>query len=281
VVEGKIDVSVIVAVRNGAETLAQCIDSVLKQTGCDVELIIVDALSEDGTQEIIESYGDAIATYIREADTGIYDAWNKALKVARGEWCSFLGADDYYLEPISVATLLKTARCPGPIPVFVYGGILRTGGPEPYVIHPDPPDVLAYLRSGDMLPHPGSLHRVGALRAIGDFDDSFRIAGDYAAVLQLIANGAARRCPEITTAMALGGISSDWQYARVSAGEKFRILRAERGALFAMRFVGTQHSIRIIGRIVEQATIAVFGQERGTAWLIRLRRLIGRPPKLI
>lgn len=68
------DVSVIVAVRNGASTLSQCIDSVLAQTGCTVALIVVDGMSTDATAEIVSGYGDRVTYSIREPDVGIYDA---------------------------------------------------------------------------------------------------------------------------------------------------------------------------------------------------------------
>ena len=64
----------------------------------DVEILIVDGGSTDSTMEIVKSYGVSIDYSISEKDQGIYDAWNKALKVAQGEWVMFLGADDYILS---------------------------------------------------------------------------------------------------------------------------------------------------------------------------------------
>lgn len=278
--EGGIDVSVIVAVRNGAGTFAQCIDSVLAQTGCRVELIIVDALSDDGTQQIVESYGNAVASYIREADRGIYDAWNKALAVARGDWCSFLGADDYYVNEQSVATLLRCAGESAGKPVFVFGGVLRTGGAEDYVVHPDPPDALAYLRSGRMLPHQGFLHHLGSLRSIGGFDASFRILGDFDAVLELAKVGAVRRADAVVTVMRIGGISSSWKGQRRRHSERWRILQREIGIRAALPVVAGPAILEYVGYAIEGVLLSVLGRRQGLASTLALRRRFGGVPRI-
>ncbi len=99
-------VSVITAVRNGERTLEQTILSVLHQTFANVEYIIVDGASTDGTLDLIAKYDYQIKSgdfpnisfcYISEPDKGVYDAWNKALKLATGEWICFLGSDDLLL----------------------------------------------------------------------------------------------------------------------------------------------------------------------------------------
>lgn len=279
--EESVDVSVIVAVRNGVATLAQCIDSVLAQTCCAVELIIVDALSDDGTQEIVESYGAAIATSIREADRGIYDAWNKALPVARGDWCAFLGADDYYMHDKSVATLLRCASESTVAPVFVYGGVLRTGGVEDFVAHPDPPDLIAHLRSGKMLPHQGVLHHLAVLRSVGGFDASFRIMGDLDAVLKLARLGAVRRCDDVVTVMRIGGVSSAWEARKTAARERFRIVREERGPLIARIHRIRTRILQMIGRAFERGLLMVLSERAAIALILRARRATGRPPKML
>ncbi len=279
--EERVDVSIIVAVRNGSATIAQCIDSVLGQTGCAVEVIVVDALSDDGTEEIVDSYGDAIATSIREADSGIYDAWNKALAAARGEWCAFLGSDDYYRDDSSVANLIACARRSAEPPVFVYGGVIRTGGAQDYVLHPDPKDPVKYLHGGNMLPHPGALHRVEALQRIGGFDASFRISGDRDALHRLLKVGQAARCSSIVTVMRVGGVSSDPDMLRLAATEGYRIMHRERGIVVAAWHYLCRRSSQVVGEAVERSVLMLVGDRLGLRVLLALRRAIGRPPKLI
>lgn len=265
---------------NGAKTLTQCIESVLAQTGCKVEPIIVVALSDDGTREIVESYGAAIATSIREADRGIYDAWNKALAVARGEWCAFLGADDYYMDGRSVHALLGCASESVETPVFVYGGLLRIGGAEKYVMHPDPPDSRAYLRSGSMLPHPGSLHHLGSLRSIGGFDASFRIAGDFDAVSRLLDVGRSCRCEAVVTVMRIGGVSSDWAFHRSRHRERFVVLRKRAPLVVAILRTATPMALELFGQLVETTALGLLGPQRGERAVIAMRRRLGRAPRL-
>jgi len=89
--------SIIIATYNSANTLAEAIQSVLQQTLKDFELIIIDGKSSDGTLEIIKSYEKEITYWISEKDKGVYDAWNKGIKIAKGEWICFLGSDDIML----------------------------------------------------------------------------------------------------------------------------------------------------------------------------------------
>lgn len=87
-------VSIITVVYNGVSTLEKTIQSVVNQTYENVEYIIIDGGSTDGTLDIIKKYEDKINYWVSEEDKGIYDAMNKGIKVAKGDWIYFLGADD-------------------------------------------------------------------------------------------------------------------------------------------------------------------------------------------
>lgn len=274
-----IDVSVIVAVRNGADTLRQCIESAARQSACRTEVLVIDAMSEDGTEAVVRSFGSKIGVYIREPDSGIYDAWNKALRVACGSWCIFLGADDYFLSDDSLSRILECARSARPRPAIVHGGIIRTGGVSDYEIHPDPANALEFLRSGRMLPHQGMLHCTDALRGIGGFDADFSVLGDVDAALRLLVNGRAVRCPSVVVAMRIGGISTAWDSQRLIAAEKFRLLRRERGMAFALGFYVFTRSAQSLARSAERILLRLLGAERGVRCILRVRRVLGRPSK--
>jgi len=92
-------VSVLTVVRNGAATLHKAIESVIHQLGDNAEYIVVDGASTDGTLAIVREYERHIAYWSSEPDRGIYDAMNKALAAARGDWVIFIGADDQ-LKPV-------------------------------------------------------------------------------------------------------------------------------------------------------------------------------------
>ncbi|MEB0262778.1 MULTISPECIES: glycosyltransferase family 2 protein [unclassified Mucilaginibacter] len=117
--------SIIVVTYNAAKTLQTCLDSVFMQTYPNLELIVIDGNSTDGTQEILKANTDKITNWKSEPDSGIYDAMTKALAQAKGEWIYFLGADDELLPDFS-AMALELAN-----PNFVYYGSVLTRGLEP------------------------------------------------------------------------------------------------------------------------------------------------------
>lgn len=89
-------VSIITVCYNAAATLANTIESIINQTYDNIEYIIIDGGSTDGTLQIIKSYSDKIAYWKSESDKGIYDAMNKGLKYATGEWIGFMNSGDKY-----------------------------------------------------------------------------------------------------------------------------------------------------------------------------------------
>lgn len=94
----EIKISVITVCYNAADTLEKTIQSVLGQTYRNIEYIIIDGGSTDGTVEIIRRYADRLGYWVSEPDGGIYDAMNKGIERATGEWILFLGADDILLD---------------------------------------------------------------------------------------------------------------------------------------------------------------------------------------
>jgi len=91
-------VSVIIPVLNGVSHLECAIKSVIDQKYSNIELIVIDGNSIDGTVDIIKRYEDRIACWISEPDNGIYDAMNKGVRLSHGEWVYFMGADDVLLN---------------------------------------------------------------------------------------------------------------------------------------------------------------------------------------
>mgnify|MGYP000879204493 CR=1 FL=1 len=94
-------ISIVCVTMNAAKYISGCIDSILSQSYQNIEIVIFDGNSSDGTQAIIESYGDKISFFRCESDSGVYDAMNKALDHISGKWVYFLGADDRLLPEFS------------------------------------------------------------------------------------------------------------------------------------------------------------------------------------
>lgn len=98
-------ISIVTVVRNGAATIAATLDSVRIQRQVDVEHLIIDGASSDGTVDIIKANESEQLRWISEPDQGIYDAMNKGISLARGEWLLFLGADDVLADPNVLADI--------------------------------------------------------------------------------------------------------------------------------------------------------------------------------
>lgn len=86
--------SIIIPTYNSSVTIHRCIESVVNQTYKDIEILIIDGVSQDATLDIVRTFNDVRITILSEPDKGIYDAMNKGVKKSKGEWLYFLGSDD-------------------------------------------------------------------------------------------------------------------------------------------------------------------------------------------
>ncbi|CFV22452.1 glycosyltransferase family 2 protein [Yersinia pseudotuberculosis] len=121
-------VSIIIATYNVEKCISRCLDSILKQSYENFEVIIMDGASTDNSIEIIKSYNDPRLRIFSEPDNGIYDAWNKGLEKSKGNWIAFIGADDKYSSEESLALLIQAIPLSNNAPV-IYGKI-ENEGPE-------------------------------------------------------------------------------------------------------------------------------------------------------
>ena len=99
-------VSIITVCYNRKTTIAQAIDSVLNQNYPNIEYIIIDGNSTDGTQEIIESYQNKISLYISEPDQGMYDAINKGITLATGDIIGLMHSDDEFYDKSAISKIV-------------------------------------------------------------------------------------------------------------------------------------------------------------------------------
>ncbi len=118
-------ISIITVVYNSKEMLEQSILSVLKQSYKNIEHIVVDGGSNDGTLNIINSYNDSITKWVSEKDKGIYDAMNKGIKLAKGEYIGFLNAGDLYCYKNTLSELFS--NIPSSIDI-IYGDMILSNG---------------------------------------------------------------------------------------------------------------------------------------------------------
>lgn len=204
-------ISIIVAVFNGKHTLQQCIDSIAEQTYSNKEVIVIDGGSRDGTVDLLRGSSKQFSYWVSEPDKGIYNAWNKALAQARGEWICFLGADDFFVDENVLSRMASHLISAYPGFRIVYGqtAIVDDAGRELYTVGEPWEDVRKRFLGVMCIPHPGSMHHRSLFADFGRFDESFRIAGDYEFLLRELKRGNALFVPDVAlVAMRQGGVSS-------------------------------------------------------------------------
>jgi glycosyltransferase involved in cell wall biosynthesis len=203
-------ITVIVAVYNAALTLQKCLDSIASQTYPNMELIVMDGGSEDATLQILRENATKITFWESAPDNGIYDAWNRALKHATGDWICFLGADDYLWNETVFERIEPYLRMPEKARV-VYGRVAvvnKLGQVSRYDGRPWEEVRRAFAHTM-AIPHTGLMHHKSLFADHGLFDDSFRIAADYDFLMRELRTRDALYAPDvITVAMRHGGTSN-------------------------------------------------------------------------
>ncbi len=206
-------ISVIIAVYNGERYLEQTIQSVLGQTYAQVELIVIDGGSKDRTTDILKSYNDKIHYWISEKDKGVYDAWNKALKQANGEWITFLGADDFFWKPsvlenmVNHLALAKENNCR-----YVYGNVNLLSGKGSIISTLGQPweESRKKIFHRMTVVHCASFHHQSLFSEHGLFNTQFKIAGDYEFLLREFIKGRdAYYVNQTIAGMRAGGLSAN------------------------------------------------------------------------
>jgi len=199
-----IQVTVVIATRNCASSLQRCIDSIAAQADVRIETIVIDGASADATPRLLaeNKARGAIADFVSEPDSGVYSAFNKGVRRARGEWITFLGCDDVFHDRFVLRDLLAAAS--GRV---VYGKVNLVSASGEVVDTVGGPWSREVFQQGVSLPHPGCLHHRSLFEARGLFDESYRIAGDYELLLRELLHSEPRFVDRVLVDMRLGGLS--------------------------------------------------------------------------
>lgn len=225
-------VTIITAVYNGSAVISRCIESVRKQTYPNIEYIVVDGASRDGTLDAIQAAGPVVTRLISEPDKGVYDAMNKGIDAATGDIIGFLNADDMLAGADVIAAIAQAFE--NPQTTVVYGNLTMVdaekGTPVRYWKPGEYRPWLLY--AGWHPPHPAFYCRAAMLKAEGKYNLRYRIAADIDAmsrVLRACMPGAVRYLPREIVRMQAGGMSN----ANLRA-----ILRGNLEHFFSMRQQG-------------------------------------------
>jgi len=204
-------ISIITATYNSERDIERCINSVLNQTYTNIEYIIVDGVSKDTTVDIIKRFkNNNIINWISEPDTGVYDAWNKGIDLARGTWIAFIGSDDLlypdamqnYVDHLNNSTRKVDFISSRMHVVNKNGTILRTLG-------------WAWnwkaSRRENNIAHPGALHSKKLLIESNKYNTEYKIVGDYELMLRAGPDLKTDFMDKVTLKMQIGGLSDSYK----------------------------------------------------------------------
>jgi glycosyltransferase involved in cell wall biosynthesis len=165
-------ISVIIVVYNAKETIKSTIDSILAQIYKNIEIVIIDGGSNDGTIDIVNSYSTKINYFITEKDNGVYDAMNKGISASKGEWIFFLGADDTLFNE-NVLTSIFIYNPYSEID-FLYGDVVLTSNQKVYG------GERTYMSLVEKnICHQSIFYKRTVFDKIGNYNLNYKILGDF------------------------------------------------------------------------------------------------------
>lgn len=197
---------------NAADTIESTINSVLSQDYNDIEYIVIDGNSSDGTLDIIKKYDSKITKWISEKDKGIYDAMNKGIQFATGDIIGILNADDLYASSTVISKIVNK---------FIYTNSDAVYGDLKYVLKNDINKTIRFWKSGEykegkflkgwMPPHPTFFVKKDLYDQYGLYRIDMPSAADYELMLRLIHKYKIKVAylPELITFMREGGVSNN------------------------------------------------------------------------
>lgn len=185
-------ISIITVCKNSEQYIAETIESVLHQTYKDIEYIIIDGDSTDSTREIINQYIDRITLFISEPDNGMYDAINKGLQLATGEYIQVLNSDDVLITPDTIEQVAASIE-KGNYDYY-YGNItkLKDGYQKRVKLFQISRKLLLYSTHGTLVSHPCLFISKELNDRIGGYDTRYRYASDFDYILRAMATGESR-----------------------------------------------------------------------------------------
>jgi glycosyltransferase involved in cell wall biosynthesis len=216
-------ISIITVSCNSAKTIKDTIESIISQDYENIEYIIIDGGSTDGTVDIIKKYADKISYFVSEPDKGIYDAMNKGIKAANGDIVGILNSDDFYPNNYILSIVSKAFSknsCDAVYGDLVYVDKINISKINRYWQAGE--YTTSKIKNGWMLPHPTFFVKKRFYNKYGLYNTEFKSAADYEMILKLLYkhNINVIYIPMILVKMREGGISNINLWNRIRANKE-------------------------------------------------------------
>lgn len=209
-------ITIITSTFNAAAHLPWTLASIREQTYPYIQWIVADGASTDGTTGLLEQNEDIIDIWFSEPDSGIYDAWNKALKYAKGQWVQFIGAGDELASMGCIEHLALTLARAHPEHDLVYGKVQMIRESDRQAVQEKGCPWASYCGKWTFFrpalpPHPGVFHHISLFGESCPFDTRFKIAADSHFLLKSAQNKRPLFVDYLVDRMPLGGVSGSIQ----------------------------------------------------------------------
>lgn len=222
-------ISIITVNRNNAAGLRRTLASTTEQSYAEFEHLVVDGASTDGSTAVMSEFHDKLAHAVSERDTGIYNAMNKGIAAARGEFLLFLNSGDHLLDAESLGTAAKHL---GEHDLCYFDLEIRDAGtrnvvPGRVLQYPDVLRLSHFVASS--LPHPACFIRRSLFERFGGYDESLKICADWKAFVLWVCK---HRCtykhvPQTLSVFYADGLSSHAASRGTIEAERQQVLGAE------------------------------------------------------
>jgi glycosyltransferase involved in cell wall biosynthesis len=237
--------SIVTVVYNNEEKIRDCLDSVYVQDFDNYEHLIIDGNSSDSTLSIIKSHANEKIQYYSEADDGLYDAMNKGINLARGEYLLFLNSDDRLRDDTCLSRLASISKG---VDVLFSGIQYFNGRTDDWL----PSDMLllglSSLRKGCVPAHPGCLVK---REIIPMFNLDYRVASDFKWICEVLSNNCFVAINKnVVVYMDAEGMSAKLMNRLIGLKELLLIYTATFGLLDGVVSLGRRMVYRISARIV-------------------------------
>jgi glycosyltransferase involved in cell wall biosynthesis len=244
----KLRVSIITVSLNRVRTITDAINSVLAQTYPEVEYIIIDGSSTDGTTEIIDSFGKSISKFVSEPDCGIYDAINKGIRIASGNIVGILNSDDFFTDNHIIERVVE---------VFNNNDIDAVFGDVQFVDRVNTAKVVRYYSSkkfniskfkfGFMPAHPSFFIKRELFEKFGYYKTDYKIGADFELLIRfLYINHIKYKYLEMPFVnMRTGGVSNKTIFSNYTLNKEIARACSENGIKTNLFFIYSKYFTKI------------------------------------